>query len=293
MSIEDMKLGNNYIVKAYKGDTLIFDRNAELYITTTGADLEENYIPIVDGSPISYGDTVILDFVPPTNMSLKGFYGCIIGGCNYIDTHSVVDTFCGGVHVAYRYKTSSGQRYITYGINTYTEENSGSRLANYTFTPGERQTLEISITDPQSSDSWRQWQNRTASPPNITVPSGFFLFGYRKMLKFTTDTEVVPEKRYFRYLYGEYEEISNPSGNPSAQYQWSEIDGSVYICDVDMACAPGDFNDKFYRITIKDSNNNLKYDFKPKIQNDHIGVIDLVSGNFYPCNDDTKFRIGR
>lgn len=292
MSIDDMKLGDHYITKAYKGDTLIFDRNSEMYITTTGADLEENYIPIVDGPPISYGDTVILDFVPPTNLSLETFYSCIIGGCNYIDSHSVVDTFCGGVHIAYRYFTSTQSKYITYGINTY-PNNGNSYLDNYTFTPGERQTLEILIRDPQSSDYWRRWQDRTASPPNITVPGGFFLFGYRKMLKFTRDTEVVPGKRYFRYLYGAYEEISNPSGNPSAQYQWSEIDGSAYICDNDVACDPGKFNDKFYRITIKDSNNNLKYDFKPKIQNGHIGMIDLVTDTFYPCNDDTKFRIAR
>lgn len=46
---------------------------------------------------------------------------------------------------------------------------------------------------------------------------------------------------------------------------------------------------KFYRITIKDSNNNLKYDFMPWKQDNQIGMIDMVSSVFYPANDSTKF----
>lgn len=50
---------------------------------------------------------------------------------------------------------------------------------------------------------------------------------------------------------------------------------------------------KFYRITIKDSNDIVLKDFIPYKMNGHKGVYDRVSGKFYACADDTKFRIRR
>lgn len=296
MSIEDMKLGNNYIIKAYKGDTLIFDRNAEQYISTLGSYPDELYIPIVDGPAIEFGDTVILDLVPPSEFVNKTYYNCILGGSMCMESTSISSgEMHYGFHISYNDYINSWP-YITYGYNTK-PGNGGSHITNYTFTPGIRQTLEIGLTPATTSEWWKNRTERTTTPPNITNPilGGFFLFGFRKMFKFTRDTEVVPDKRYFRRVAYSwyYEEIANPSGNPSAQYEWQELDLGPYVHNDDLTPLYSDYCGKFYRITIKDSNNNLKYDFKPKAQNDHIGMIDLVSGNFYPCNDDTKFRIGR
>lgn len=51
--------------------------------------------------------------------------------------------------------------------------------------------------------------------------------------------------------------------------------------------------DRIYRISIYDTNNNLIMNFLPKIENGHKGMIETISGNFYPAYDDQYFEIGR
>lgn len=50
---------------------------------------------------------------------------------------------------------------------------------------------------------------------------------------------------------------------------------------------------KVYKISIYDSLDNLLMNFIPRIKNGHKGVLDTVSGTFYPCSDDSKFEIER
>lgn len=303
-NIEDIKLGDHYIVKAYKGDDLIFDRNAEYFIQPIGVhDLSSTpkvynnaYIPIIDSGDIEYGDTVILDFVPPATLENRDVMTCLLGGSVSVDTSSYHGyDVCYGLHVSYCARLNQYQKVIA-GYTTNRASGAEDDIASITFTPGERQTIEIPIViQYPGSDWWKFQTNRTGNVPYINIHNGFYLFGFRQCLMMTQDTEVVSGKKYYRqYAYSwYYEEVPDPSGNPSEQYKWSEEVDQPLNWYNEIICADSTIGGKFYRITIKDSNNNLKFDFKPKIQNGHLGMVDLVTDTFYPCNDDTKFRISQ
>lgn len=49
---------------------------------------------------------------------------------------------------------------------------------------------------------------------------------------------------------------------------------------------------RVFRISIYDTSDNLLMNFLPKEQGGHKGMIDTVSGTFFPCTDDSKFEIG-
>lgn len=51
------------------------------------------------------------------------------------------------------------------------------------------------------------------------------------------------------------------------------------------------FEAKVYRISIYNGS-TLLMNFLPKVVGGHKGMIETVSGNFYPCNDDNYFEIG-
>lgn len=50
---------------------------------------------------------------------------------------------------------------------------------------------------------------------------------------------------------------------------------------------------RYFRITIKDSNDVILRDFYPRVVRGVKGVYDKITGKFYPCEDDTKFKIDK
>ena len=235
------------------GVLYIIEEEKERYIQplSTNNDDPGGFIPIltdVSSKQLTYGDTFIFDFTAPSSFSQSSTCYVFIGGSCLNDHGAYAYDRYWGIHVGYRtYSTDT----ITLGIQAQSGNNGGtySHYINKTFTPGQRQTLDFMMENPQYEYDPPQGGLRNTEP---RTSGGFFLFGYREF-----DT-----------------------GNP--------LNGDEFT-----RCASEARGGKFYRITIKDSSNNLKYDFKPRIQDGHIGMIDLVSNTFYPCNDDTKFRIGK
>lgn len=243
-NIEDIKLGNHNIVKAYKGDDLIFDRNAEYFIQPIGGVNDAAHIPVLSdetSKQLTYGDVFIFDFIP-TQTRGGNSTACFIGGSCLNDHGYYAYPRYWGIHVGYKYYSNTDV--ITLAISAYRDNGQYSNYQNKTCVLNERQTMSFSMQNPHEGSALRDQEPRTIG--------GFFLFGYREF-----DT-----------------------GDP--------LNGDDFVSSLTDARGG-----KFYRIAIKDSSDNLKYDFKPKIQNGHLGMIDLVTDTFYPCNDDTKFRISQ
>ena len=271
-NIDDIKIGNHNIVKAYKGDDLIFDRNAEQFIQSTvqygDQTHDPGYIYISDRNLYAnYKYEVDAQFDTPDY-----YFSSFLGGEN-ADAEadwSVQGTspglFFGSFAVTEYGWNRTGIPYDgDYGVGVFDIDNLMWPWDTTKFHPLSTNMVEslhtpdpldfpirrtITLYDPNATSNWTGVVPQD-NPKRMTT-NGFFLMGSRRK------------------------------------------NGTVYNVQSGMM---GSFNSdrgKVYRISIYDTNGTtLLMNFKPKIQNGHIGMIDTVSGTFYPCNDDTLFRIAK
>lgn len=267
MAIDDMILGNHNIVKAYKGDTLIFDRNREEYIQST---LSYNSSAASGGGFIAVSDFELYsDYKYEVDVELNGLDAVgpvIIGGTNTdaggygkgLSCGFFLVPFCVGT-VYYSDSWGIGilqNDHLTWpwGYEIYTLPGCVESIPR---SPGEEPVFPMRQTFTFYNPNAEPWQVNTLSGRDAKrmTTGGFYLMAGRCG-------------------------IDNPE--------------TVYDGQYTAICPYYSNFGKVYRVSIYDTNGTtLIHNFKPKIQNDHIGMIDLVSGTFYPCNDDTKFRIGR
>lgn len=263
-NIEDIKLGNHNIVKAYKGDDLIFDRNREEYIQCVQVYNEHTdvgYIPVTGVELYAdYRYEVDVEFGTP-----EYTFSTLIGGSNTDAGGYGQGASCGFFLGAFRTQALSGECAV--GINDFDSELwpwgppyvkcLPDCLYEFPHEEGELpifpQRQAVSFYNPDA-EPW-QVNTLTGRDRKRMTTGGFYLLGGRCGLN-----------------------------NPATPYD----DGYARISSFFGN------NGKVYRISIYDTNGTtLLMNFKPKIQNGHIGMVDTVSGTFYPCNDDTLFRIAK
>lgn len=267
-NIEDIKLGDHYIVKAYKGDDLIFDRNREEYIQCTQVYYEHTdvgYIPVTDFELYAdYKYEVDVEFGQPT-----GTMGTLIGGSNTdaggYGKGASPGFFLGSFSVGQiLWSEKQGVGIIQndaikwpWGYSVY---NLSGCIWPFPHEEGEDPVF------PQRHVLSFQGQNLPSDEPwQTTALSG------RDRMRMTTGGF---------YLLGGRCGIDNPE----TPYNSGSSGVSSFY---------GDFG-KVYRISIYDTDGTtLLMNFIPKVQNDHLGMIDTVSGTFYPVNDDSLFRISK
>ena len=248
MAIIDMKRGDAYIVRAYRGEDLIFERG-EPYIASVGEALtgSGSYI-YIDDLELMSGYTYEVDFIAPdTYPQIAGNpHCCIIGGSytKFYNSSWGTDVYR-GMFFGFPYSA-----YANLGLGIrYTDFARNDGLApkvQVPYTVGIRQTVSISYTN---------------SDVQTLTDGGFYLFAARA---YDLDNE------------------------------WAPADGQIHnehtLRLYGVNGVPG-FG-KYFRITIKDANNNILKNFLPKVVGGHKGMIDTVSNSFYQAANDDMFEIG-
>ena len=266
MSIEDMKLGNHYITKAYKGDDLIFDRNAPYYIQST---INYSNTPAGGGFIEVSGFELYSDYKYEVDVeidSADATGAVMIGGSNS-DAGGYGKGYCPGFFIA-SFDVSSILYSEEYGIAIIDHDSLGPPFSYnlHPLTgciiplprePGQAPAFPIRQTFTFYNPSAEPWQTNTMSGRDAKrmTKGGFYLMAGRC-------------------------ELDNPPTVYDSGYSY-------------MSPFYKNFG-KLYRISIYDTDGTtLIHNFIPKIQNNHKGMIDTVTSIFYPCNDDTKFIIGK
>ena len=153
--------------------------------------------------------------------------------------------------------------YYRWGISVSYDYNGNSKIVGDMVTRTDTKSRELEVYEEYTAGT-RQQISITVHANNdswdayrrneVRTDGGFYIFGYR-----------------------------NYSTSPS----------EPWIYPHSTQCLSSDVSGKIFRITVIDKNNDTKFEFVPTIQNEHKGMLDLVSNTFYPCNDDTKFEIGK
>lgn len=243
MKIIGAHYNDNTVSAIYRGRDLIYT-NKDLCIEPVAEWDEAGGYIYIDDLELQYGYKYEIDFAPPSDYPFddQNNHVCIIGG-----SYDKSDSNYYGLFLGYPY---SG--YAPYGlgirINTYVRSGGLAPKVQVPYTPGVRQTVELTYTGEDQP---------------VRTSGGFFLFANRA---FDTGDEYV---------------------KPQEGVLFNEQTTHLYGYNGESAYG------KFYRITIKDSEDNILRDFIPYRMNGHKGMYDRTTFKFYPCADDSKFRIRR
>ena len=265
MAIIDMKRGNKNIVRAYKNNQIIYEKG-DYFIQSTLAYATHQeaggFIPISDMelySDYRYEVDALFSGLDYTMATLIGGTNTDAGGygkglsCGF---------FLGSFHVSSIYY--SGEYAVAIIDNdhlTWPWGNSihilGGLVEDFTHASEQPPELPVRKTISFYNPNATPWQVNSLSGRGAKrmTTGGFYLLGGRCGLD-----------------------------NPATIYDTGYTGISPFYSNFG----------KVYRISIYDNDGvTLLKNFKPKIVNEHKGFIDTVSGNFYPCNDDTKFIIDK
>lgn len=265
MAIIDMKKGNKNIVRAYKNNVVIFERG-EYFIQSTinyaNHEIIGGYIPISDMELYSdYKYEVDVEF-----NAVDYTLATLIGGSN---------TDAGG-----------------YGKGASCGFFLGSFEVSSVYWSGER---GVAIID--NDHLTYPWGYEIHSLPNCIEE-----FDHE-----SGEPPILPQRKVFTFY--------NPSAEPwqvntlTGRDKLRMTTGGFYLlggrCGLDTPPTAYDTGytgispfyrnfGKVYRISIYDNDGvTLLKNFLPKEQDNHKGMVDTISGTFYPCDDDSKFIIDK
>lgn len=265
MAIIDMKRGNKNIVRAYKNNEVIFERGKYFIQSTINYANHEiigGYIPISDMelySDYKYEVDAEFNAVDYTLATLIGGSNTDAGGygkglsCGF---------FLGSFQLSDIYY--SGEYAVAIIDNDhltwpwgYSIDILGNCVEDFTHASGQPPELPVrkvvSFYDPNATP-WQVNELSGRGAKRMTT-GGFYLLGGRCGLD-----------------------------NPATAYDTGYAGISPFYRNFG----------KVYRISIYDNDGvTLLKNFLPKEQDNHKGMVDTVSGTFYPCDDDTKFIIDK
>lgn len=260
MAIIDMKRGDSYIVRAYRGEELIFQRGnpyierTDVYNAEDPAGSEDVYIH-VDDVDLMYNWTYEAE-VENLSQNPQSRIWCFMGGSFNRISRNAEDRIIG---------LFFGHKWNSYDPSKTTYET----LASEALT------------------------NRGQRPDYLPSKNVLATIGTKHVISLKLDT--IPE-----YHYGDnpYQATVNGFYLLAARNEvaWSYYS---YSCDtgdaINFYTTAGSLyknKGRVYRISLYDENNVLIHNYIPKIVDGHKGMLDTVINKFYACSDDTKFNIG-
>lgn len=258
MAIIDMKRGDAYIVRAYRGEDLIFQRGnpyierVDNYSASDPEYSKDTYI-YVDDVELMYNWKYEAE-VSGLSDNPTGRNWCFLGGSFDRDNttgshwlHPIIEGIFFGCK-----QTSDNTVYETLMSQDLINRFDNPRK-DVPVTVGSKHIVTLKL---DTMPTYHYGDN----PYQATV-DGFHLLSARNAITFTQD--------YITYTAGEALNMGLGSV------------GSLYKN-----------KGRVYRISLYDENNVLIHNYIPKIVDGHKGMLDTVINKFYACSDDTKFNIG-